>query len=49
MSDDDPAAQARRLAEQVLADDPRRVAEVCGGSPVFAGQLGYVWPRSTRA
>ncbi|MER5638674.1 hypothetical protein ABT095_17130 [Kitasatospora sp. NPDC002227] len=32
VSGDDPAAQAGELAAQLTAEDPRRAAEVCGGS-----------------
>ncbi|MFE1174502.1 hypothetical protein [Streptomyces sp. NPDC058773] len=49
VSGDDPAEQAGRLAEHIVAGDPRRAAEVCGGSRVFAGQLGYPWPKRRRA
>ncbi|MFE2149722.1 hypothetical protein [Streptomyces lavendulae] len=45
VSGDDPAAQAQRLAERLTAGDPRQSAEVCGGSPEFARQLGYSWPQ----
>ena len=45
VSSDDPADQAERLAEQLVAADPRQAAEVCGGSPEFARQLGYPWPQ----
>ncbi|MFD5796860.1 hypothetical protein ACFWIO_25710 [Streptomyces diastatochromogenes] len=48
VSDDDPVEQAERLAEQLVADDPRRTADVCGGSTEFARQLGYPWPARTR-
>ncbi|WP_405793984.1 hypothetical protein [Streptomyces sp. NBC_01506] len=49
VSDDDPVAQAGRLAGQLVASDPRESAEVRGGSPEFARQLGYAWPRRRRA
>lgn len=45
VSTDDPVDQAERLAEQLIAADPRQTAEVCGGSPEFARQLGYPWPQ----
>jgi hypothetical protein len=48
VSSDDPAGQAERLAEQLVAGDPRQTAEVCGGSPEFAKQLGYRWPQRRR-
>jgi len=47
VSSDEPAAQAGRLAEQIVAADPRRTAEVCGGSVEFARRLGYPWPPRT--
>ncbi|MFI6279695.1 hypothetical protein [Streptomyces sp. NPDC050988] len=49
VSSDDPADQAQCLAEQLVAADPRQAAEVCGGSPEFARQLGYPWPQRWRA
>ncbi|MET7784210.1 hypothetical protein ABZT28_52665 [Streptomyces sp. NPDC005388] len=49
VSSDDPADQAERLAEQLVAGDPRQAAEVCGGSPDFGRQLGYSWPQRRRA
>ncbi|MFD9284608.1 hypothetical protein ACFWD7_46560 [Streptomyces mirabilis] len=49
VSSDDPADQAERLAEQLVAADPRQAAEVCGGSPDFTRQLGYSWPQLRRA
>lgn len=49
VSSDDPADQAERLAEQLVAADPRQAAEVCGGSPEFARHLGYPWPQRRRA
>jgi hypothetical protein len=49
VSSDDPAGQAERLAEQLIAGDPRQSAEVCGGSKEFARQLGYSWPQRRRA
>ncbi|MGW4375087.1 hypothetical protein ACWEJ7_15620 [Streptomyces albidoflavus] len=45
VSGEDPTLQAARLAGRLVAGDPRRTAEVCGGSPEFARQLGYSWPR----
>ncbi|MFJ4645562.1 hypothetical protein ACIP6Q_18750 [Streptomyces bobili] len=41
VSHDAPAEQAARLAEQLLAADPRQAARLVGGSPEFATQLGY--------
>jgi len=32
----------------MVAADPRQAAEVCGGSPEFARQLGYPWPQGRR-
>ncbi|WP_097227242.1 hypothetical protein [Streptomyces sp. OV198] len=49
VSSDDPESQAARLAEQLAAGDPRQTAEVCGGSPEYARQLGYPWPQRRRA
>ncbi|MEV7394099.1 hypothetical protein [Streptomyces sp. NPDC091215] len=49
VSSDDPAGQAERLAEQLVAADPRRAAEVCGGSSEFARRLGHPWPQRRRA
>ena len=49
VSRNDPAGQAERLAGQLVAGDPRQTAEVCGGSPEFARQLGYPWPQRRRA
>ncbi|MEW2709551.1 hypothetical protein AB0948_31880 [Streptomyces koyangensis] len=49
VSSDDPESQAERLAEQLVAGDPRQTAEVCGGSPEYAKQLGYPWPQRRRA
>lgn len=48
VSGEDPAAQAERLAEQLVAGDPRQMAGVCGGSPEFARQLGFPWPQRRR-
>ncbi|MGW1956953.1 hypothetical protein ACWCPI_30085 [Streptomyces sp. NPDC001920] len=48
VSGDAPADQAERLAERLTAGDPRRTAEVCGGAPEFARQLGYPWPQGRR-
>ncbi|MFD9869072.1 hypothetical protein ACFXI8_26480 [Streptomyces niveus] len=48
VSNDDPESQAERLAEQLVAGDPRQTAEVCGGSPEYARQLGYPWPQRRR-
>ncbi|MEU3792365.1 hypothetical protein AB0F07_21590 [Streptomyces fructofermentans] len=45
VSEDDPAAQAARFAAELAADDPRMIAEVCGGSAQFARELGYRWPQ----
>lgn len=45
VSGGDPAAQAQQLAEELTAFDPRLAADVCGGSPEFARQLGYPWPQ----
>ncbi|WP_326560227.1 hypothetical protein [Micromonospora sp. NBC_01796] len=41
---EDPSTQAERLAELLLAADPRVVTEVCGGSPEYADRRGHVWP-----
>ncbi|TDD51606.1 hypothetical protein E1263_29945 [Kribbella antibiotica] len=43
VTDADPARQAEQLAQQLIARDPRRTAEVCGGSADFARKLGYPW------
>ncbi|MEU2134324.1 hypothetical protein ABZ587_39585, partial [Streptomyces sp. NPDC018352] len=48
VSSDAPEVQAERLAEQLVAGDPRQAAEACGGSPEYARQLGYPWPRRRR-
>lgn len=48
VSSDDPERQAKKLAEQLAAGDPRQTAEVCGGSPECAEQLGYPWPTRRR-
>ncbi|MFE2263137.1 hypothetical protein [Streptomyces griseosporeus] len=48
VSPDNPVSQAELLAEQLVAADPRQVAEVSGGSPEFARQLGYPWPQRLR-
>ncbi|MFE6189867.1 hypothetical protein ACFQ6U_36175 [Streptomyces sp. NPDC056465] len=40
---DDPAEQAERLCALVTAQDPRRGAEVSGGSKEFADLLGHPW------
>jgi hypothetical protein len=48
ISGDDPADQAERLEASLTAEDPREVAEVCGGSKKFADQLGYPWPGPRR-
>ncbi|MFF2431669.1 hypothetical protein [Streptomyces mirabilis] len=48
VSNDDPESQAERLAEQLVAGDPHQTAEVCGGSPEYARQLGYPWPQRRR-
>ncbi|MBT2510727.1 hypothetical protein J7I98_33855 [Streptomyces sp. ISL-98] len=48
ISSDDPLDQAEQFAEQLVAGDPREAAEVAGGSPEFAGQLGYPWPQRRR-
>jgi hypothetical protein len=45
VSGEDPAIQARAHAERLLLpDDPRAVAELCGGSRESARQFGYSWP-----
>ncbi|MFH9298317.1 hypothetical protein [Streptomyces sp. NPDC017520] len=49
VSSDDPESQAARLAEQLVAGDPRQTAEVCGGSTEYARQLGYPWPQGRGA
>ncbi|MET7641086.1 hypothetical protein [Streptomyces sp. NPDC005438] len=48
VSGDPPDEQAERLAERLLAGDPRQSAEVCGGSWEYARQLGYPWTRRRR-
>ncbi|MFE6639938.1 hypothetical protein ACFVFT_09430 [Streptomyces tendae] len=48
VSGDDPGDQAERLEARLTAEDPREVAEVCGGSKEFADQLGYPWPGPRR-
>ncbi|MFF4137987.1 hypothetical protein ACFY1B_42410 [Streptomyces mirabilis] len=48
VSGDDPADQAEHLEASLTAEDPRDVAEVCGGSKEFADQLGYPWPGPRR-
>ncbi|MFI5940203.1 hypothetical protein ACIBCB_08025 [Streptomyces uncialis] len=48
VSEDDPGDQAERLEARLTAEDPREVAEVCGGSKKFADQLGYPWPGPRR-
>ncbi|MFI6059139.1 hypothetical protein [Streptomyces sp. NPDC051286] len=48
ISGDDPADQVERLEARLTAEDPREVAEVCGGSAEFADQLGYPWPDPRR-
>ncbi|MGW1659073.1 hypothetical protein [Streptomyces atratus] len=48
ISGDDPADQVERLEAHLTAEDPREVAEVCGGSKGFADQLGYPWPGPRR-
>ncbi|GAA3183106.1 hypothetical protein GCM10017688_41390 [Streptomyces ramulosus] len=49
VSSDTPEKQAERLADQLVADDPRRTAEICGGSPEYARRLGYPLPPRWRA
>ncbi|GGO42525.1 hypothetical protein GCM10012287_03640 [Streptomyces daqingensis] len=48
VSSDAPEVQARRLAEQLVASDPRQTGEVCGGSPEYARQLSHPWPQRRR-
>jgi hypothetical protein len=48
VSGEAPADQADRLQARITAEDPREIAEVCGGSPEFALQLGYPWPGRPR-
>ncbi|MEU2596059.1 hypothetical protein [Streptomyces hirsutus] len=48
ISGEDPADQAARLEARLMAEDPREVAEVCGGSKEFTDQLGYPWPGPRR-
>jgi hypothetical protein len=48
VSGDDSERQAERLADQLVAGDPRHTAEVCGGSQECARQLGYPWPQRRR-
>ncbi|MFF0390070.1 hypothetical protein ACFYS8_15505 [Kitasatospora sp. NPDC004615] len=48
ISADRPADQAEALEAHLTAEDPREVAEVCGGSKKFADQLGYPWPGPRR-
>ncbi|MFE1287361.1 hypothetical protein [Streptomyces sp. NPDC058751] len=48
VSGDDPEEQAEELAERLVAGDPRRTAEVCGGSPEYASRLGHPWPQRRR-
>ncbi|WP_369273846.1 hypothetical protein AB5J55_31465 [Streptomyces sp. R11] len=44
VTDDAPVAQADRMLQELLSQDPRAIGHVCGGSREFAGQLGYPWP-----
>ncbi|MEU9314971.1 hypothetical protein [Streptomyces sp. NPDC048295] len=48
VSGDDPADQAELLEARLMAEDPREVAEICGGSKMSADQLGYPWPGPRR-
>ncbi|MFE5588078.1 hypothetical protein [Kitasatospora sp. NPDC056531] len=48
ISGDHPADQVEALEARLTAEDPREVAEVCGGSKEFADQLGYPWPGPRR-
>lgn len=44
VTNDDPAAQAARFADELTVTDPRTRAQVCGGSQEYARQFGYQWP-----
>ncbi|MFF7777419.1 hypothetical protein ACFZCG_23700 [Streptomyces tanashiensis] len=44
ISGDHANVQVEAIEERLTAEDPREVAEVCGGSKEFADQLGYPWP-----
>ncbi|MDP9868980.1 MULTISPECIES: hypothetical protein [Streptosporangium] len=48
ISGDDPADQVEHLEARLTAEDPREVAEVCGGSKESADQLGYPRPGPRR-
>lgn len=48
VSGDNPGDQAEHLKARLTAEDPREVAEVCGGSKEFADRLGYPWPGPRR-
>lgn len=44
VTDDDPARQAARSYAELTGRNPRDYAEVCGGVPDFARELGVPWP-----
>ncbi|MDA3649619.1 hypothetical protein LZ318_08210 [Saccharopolyspora indica] len=41
----DPETEAAEILARLLTRDPREIAEVCGGTPEWAEQLGYRWTR----